>query len=46
MGWEDHVLDEYCPPGIHSYTLKKHLNTKSFLTFSGGIEKEHWNEMG
>ena len=26
------------------YLLKK--NTRSFLTFSGGIKVEHWHEMG
>ena len=29
-----------------SYTSWKHEKLRSFLSFSGGIEKEHWPEMG
>ena len=33
-------------PMFHFYTPWKRQKTKGFLTFSGGIEMEHWHEMG
>ena len=32
-------------PMFHFYTPWKRQKTKGFLTFSGGIEMEHWNEL-
>ena len=31
---------------FHFYTPGKRIKTKGFLTFSGGIEMEHWPKMG
>ena len=33
-------------PMIHFYTPRKRQKTRGFLTFSRGLEIEHWSEMG
>ena len=33
-------------PMFHFYTPWKRKKTKSFLTFLGGIEMEHWVKIG
>ena len=31
---------------LNDFSHSKHQKTNGFLTFSGGIEKEHWSKMG
>ena len=41
---------EKCIPAViklfHFYTPWKRQKSRSFLTFSGGVEMQHWHEMG
>ena len=39
-------LDPYFMPLVLLYTPCKHQQSKGFLMFSGGIEKDQYHEMG
>ena len=44
--FESNVELTHFRPMLLFYTPWKRQKTQGFLTFSGGIEKEHWPEMG
>ena len=42
----DHCFLTHFMPLISFYTPWKHQKTSDFLMFSGGIERDQWDEMG